>query len=298
MFWVNKMSEIIHEQLQKYSPSTSEEEANALKEILQEIILCGLSDSGFFEEAVFQGGTSLRIFHGLARFSEDLDFILKKPNPHFKWQPFLKSVENLCRQYGIIPDIIDKSKADNTIKKMFLKDNSIVKLLNLSFHHHAEQKLLIKLEIDTNPPINSISEIKYLDFPLAAAIAVQDLSSNFAGKCHALLCRQYIKGRDWYDFLWYIAKGISPNFGFLSSAMNQQGPWAGQALEITPDWCVTALQEKIVTMDWQKTVNDVYPFLNESDRRTLKLWGVEFFINRLEKLKNTLSIATFGSSHK
>ncbi len=281
------MSKIINERLQQYSSSSPEEESNSLKEILQEIILCGLSDAGFFEEAVFQGGTTLRIFYNLGRFSEDLDFILKKPNPNFKWQPFLEAVATLCSQYGIVPEIIDKSKAGNAIKKMFLKDNSIVKLLNLSFHHHSGQKLLIKLEIDTNPPEGSISEIKYLEFPLAAAVQIQDLSSNFAGKCHALLCRQYVKGRDWYDFLWYVARNITPNLNFLSSAINQQGPWAGQNLEMTPNWLLAELESKIHMLDWSKTANDVSPFLKEEDRKTLKLWSVHFFMSKVEKLKST-----------
>lgn len=279
------MSEIIYERLQRYSPATTEEEANSLKEILQEIILCGLSDAGFFEEAVFQGGTSLRIFYQLARFSEDLDFILKKPNPNFKWQPFLKAVTELCSQYGIEPEILDKSKANNTIKKMFLKDNSIVKLLNLSFHHHSGQKLFIKLEIDTNPPDGSRSDIKYLDFPVSCAVEVQDLSSNFSGKCHALLCREYIKGRDWYDFLWYVSKGIIPNFQFLTSALHQNGPWENQNLPITPNWFLKELERKIYVIDWQKTAQDVSPFLKEYDRRTLKLWGIDFFMSKVDQLK-------------
>ena len=111
---------------------------------------------------------------------------------------------------------------------MFLKDDSIGKMIDLSFVHHPGKKLTIKFEIDTNPPQGSNIDIKFLEFPLNCSIVAQDLSSSFAGKCHALLCREYIKGRDWYDFAWYVAKRISPNFEFLEHALYQQGPWANQ----------------------------------------------------------------------
>ncbi len=283
------MAAIIAERLKKYAPQTLEEEEVVLKEILQEIILCGLSDAGFFEHAVFQGGTALRIFHNLERFSEDLDFILKKPNPNFKWQPFLEAIEHICKLYGIIPEVIDKSRAGDSVQKMFLKDNSIIKFLNLSFRRAIDRKLTIELEIDTNPPEGSLSEIKFLDFPLAAEVEVQDLASNFAGKSHALLCREYIKGRDWYDFLWYVSHEITPNFDFLTSAINQQGPWAGQEIPMTANWYLNALEEKIQGLDWQKAAADVSAFLNEQDRKTLRLWSVAFFLDRLSKLSKTLN---------
>ncbi len=281
------MSTIISERVQQYSPKTPEEESHVLKEILQEIILCGLSNAGFFEEAIFQGDTSLRIFHNLGRFSEDLDFILKKPNPDFKWQPFLAAIEETCTEYRLSPEIIDKNKADN-VQKMFLKDNSIIKLLNLSFRYPSEQKLTIKLEIDINPPADSGTEIRFLDFPITSQMLIQDLSSNFAGKSHALLCRKYMKGRDWYDFLWYVAKEAPINFIFLQDAINQQGPWAGKGIEITPNWYLTELEKKIHSIDWKEAANEVSSFLNEQDRKTLKLWSIPLFMDRIAKLKNTL----------
>jgi hypothetical protein len=284
------MTAIIYERLKKYSPKTFEEENYALKEILQEIILCALSETEFFKYAIFQGGTSLRIFYNIGRFSEDLDFILKHPNIHFKWQPFLQAIKNTCNQYGVVLEIIDKSKAGSSVQKILLKNNSIVKFLNLSFHDHLEQKLTIKLELDVNPPAGSNSEIKFLDFPFAAEIELQDLSSNFAGKSHALLCRKYIKGRDWYDFLWYITKEIKPNFIFLSNAINQLGPWAGQNISVTPTWYISELEKKIYSINWPKASDEVFVFLNEQDRKTLKLWGIPFFLDRINKLKDILKI--------
>jgi hypothetical protein len=182
----------------------------------------------------------------------------------------------------------DKSKVETPIQKMILKDNSIVKLLNLSFRHHSTQKLKIKLEIDSDPPAGARSELRFLDFPLAASVEVHDLSSSFAGKSHALLCRKYVKGRDWYDFLWYVARETSLNFLYLSNALNQQGPFAGQEIEVTAAWYLKALEEKIRDIDWKKVAADVAPFLTDRDRKTLNLWGIPFFLDRLEKLEKTL----------
>jgi len=279
---------IIEERLNRYAPETSEEEEDALKEIFQEIILNGLSDEKFFSEAIFQGGTALRIFYNLGRFSEDLDFILKKPNLQFNWQPYMNAIESVCKLYGIYPEIIDKSKKGTVVQKMFLKDNSIGKILNLAYKRNPEKKLTIKLEIDTNPPLGSQSEIKYLDFPLACPVETQDLSSNFSGKSHALLCRKYTKGRDWYDFNWYIARAILPNFQFLTNAINQTGPWAGQNIQVSSQWYLDALEEKIISMDWQAAISDVEPFLKARDKKNLGLWSSEFFLDRLAKLRKII----------
>lgn len=189
-----------------------------------------------------------------------------------------------CKQYGIHPEITDKGRVDNVVKKMFLKDDSIGKIIDLSFVHHPGRKLAIKFEIDTNPPLGSNLDVKFLEFPLDYSIVAPDLSSSFAGKCHALLCREYIKGRDWYDFTWYVARRISPNFVFLTHALDQQGPWANLKNTVTPAWFVDAMQEKIKSIDWDKAASDVAPFLNVQDKKTLNLWGVDFFMDKLNKL--------------
>ena len=277
---------IINDRLKKYSPKTVEEEGDALKEILQEIILNGLSEAHFFDDAIFHGGTCLRIIYNLPRFSEDLDFLLKETNPDFKWQDYQKAIIEVCKLYGISPEIRDKSKLGTNVQKMFIKDKSIGKLLELSFKHHPHQKILIKLEIDTNPPKGSTTEIKFLDFPVDFAVEIQDMSSNFANKSHALLCRSYLKGRDWYDFLWYIKREVIPNFQLLSNALEQQGTWAGQAIEVTPKWYIEKLESQIKSINWETAKKDVAPFLRE--KKTLSLWSTDFFMERLEKLKNTL----------
>jgi predicted nucleotidyltransferase component of viral defense system len=275
---------IIDARLKIYAPKTVEDEEHALKEILQEIAIYGLANTDFFNKAIFHGGTALRILYGLPRFSEDLDFLLKKPDPHFKWEVYQDEVIATCKQFGVKPEVTDKSRVEKTVKKMFLKDDSIGKILDLTFVHHARKKLSIKFEIDTNPPQGSQTELKFLEFPLDYSLLAQDLSSNFAGKCHALLCREYIKGRDWYDFSWYVSKRITPNFIFLKHALYQQGPWANQKISLTPDWFVNAMQQKIKNINWHAAVRDVEPFLNSQDKRTLQLWGIDFFIEKLRKL--------------
>lgn len=281
-------NETINDRLKNYASATSEDEADALKEILQEIILNALADAHFFDRAAFHGGTSLRIIYGLRRFSEDLDFILKEPDSNFHWQPFFDAIVTRCELFGIYPELRDKSKVDNAVKKMFFKDNSIGKILDVNFHHHPGKKLMIKLEIDVEPPAGSDFETKFLAFPLDYAIDVQNIESNFANKLHAILCRKYEKGRDWYDFLWYLKQQITPNFTLLSNAANQQGPWAGQNINANPEWLLGALEQKINSTNWDKAMIDVKPFLRGPDRDTLKLWESAFFQEKRRSLAGYL----------
>jgi hypothetical protein len=171
---------IIQDRLKKYAVQNADEEEDALKEILQAMILQGLSHTDFFAQAVFHGGSCLRIVYDLPRFSEDLDFVLKQVNPDFTWQPYQKAIAEVCKQYDICPEIKDKSKVGGTVQKMFLKDNSIGKFLELSFKHPPHKKFTIKLEIDINPPAGCQTEVKWLDFPGNCSIEIQDLPSSFA----------------------------------------------------------------------------------------------------------------------
>ena len=205
--------EIVQRQLEKYQCQTPLDEENAIKEITQEIALMALSRTGFFRIAEFHGGTALRILHGLQRFSEDLDFALFKPEKNFDWQNYFLAIETELKIYGYNVELQDRSITNQTVKKAFLKDNSVGKVLILQYPEifHTQKKIRIKLEIDTNPPLGAISELKYLSFPLSFSVIAQDLSSSFAGKIHALLCRNYLKGRDWYDFVWYAGQRVNIN---------------------------------------------------------------------------------------
>lgn len=279
------MIEIIQERLNEYDAKNALEEEQAIKEIIQEIALFGLWRSDFFEVAAFQGGTSLRILHRLPRFSEDLDFILKRPGDDFFWNDYLEKLIAILEEFGLKADVKDKSRMDQKIKKAVMKDNSVSNQLDLSFFRGREdQKQTIKLEIDINPPVGSQFEYTYKDFPVDYEICHQDLSSNFSLKIHALLCRPYLKGRDWYDFNWYVKKRVKPNLVLLNAALIQFGPWKEQELNIDEKWLKQVLKEKVSDIDWNKATADVERFLNPTEKESLQLWSESFFIQKINKL--------------
>jgi len=275
---------LIQERLLSYQCQTLLEQENALKEIAQEIALMALSRSDFFRIASFQGGTCLRILYGLERFSEDLDFILRKPNKSFTWDPYIKNMQEEFSAYGYRLEAKDKTKLDKAIKTAFLKADSEGALLILQDLRTNRPKLQIKLEIDSNPPEGSAYKLKYLDFPLVHSVQTQDLASLFAGKIHALLCREYIKGRDWYDFSWYIARKTPINFVFLENALRQSGHLQDQDLKISVEWLLEALKTKIHSLDWNQAKQDIARFLRMREASTLEFWSLDFFMSRLEKL--------------
>ncbi len=279
---------IIQERLDAFQCQSAQEEENALREITQEIILAGLARCDFFKIAAFQGGTCLRVVYSLERFSEDLDFILQAPSPDFKLDSYLKNLRRECEAYGYQLEATDRSGADLAVKKEFIKDGSIAKVVTLKHLkvNRSLRKINIKIEVDTNPPQGGLSESKFLDFPFPFAVVTQDLPTLFAGKNHALLCREYVKGRDWYDFIWYTSRKILINFEFLSSAINQQGPWKGQGLKVTMKWYLEQMEKKIRSMDWEAAKNDVARYVKSNQLDTLKLWSADFFLSRLEKLKS------------
>jgi predicted nucleotidyltransferase component of viral defense system len=280
---------IIQEQLKSYNCQTDLEEQHAIREITQEVVLAALGRGDFFKHALFQGGTCLRIFHGLNRFSEDMDFILRKNNPNFQLRLYLEQLIEELSAFGYQLEVTDRSKLETTVKKAFLKDSSIGKLLEFS---HRKQtgliaKIRIKIEVDTNPPAGSNTELRYLDFPFVSAVTTQDLPSLFAGKVHALLCRKYIKGRDWYDFIWYTARGTKLNYNFLKSALHQEGPWKQQHPQIDKNWVCNTLKNKIKSMDWKQAAEDVRRFIPNNEQPSLALWSQELFLHQQKKWEQT-----------
>jgi len=280
--------DIIQQRLDNYNCQTPLAEENALKEITQEIILMALSRADFFKLAEFHGGTALRILYGLPRFSEDLDFALLESDNEFNWHKYFDIIYDELNAYGYKLELQDRSKAEQNVKQAFIKDNSIGKVLLLNHPDifNANKKIRIKLEIDTNPPNGANSELKLLGFPLPFSVIAQDLSSSFAGKIHALLCRKYIKGRDWYDFVWYIARKTKVNLLLLSNALRQVGHWQDKTLRIDQSWVTNALQERIKVMDWKQVMQDVRRFLRPSDQKTLELWNKDFFMSYLDRLES------------
>lgn len=277
---------VIQERLDSYACASAMEEEQALREITQEIVLAALGRTAFFDKAAFQGGTCLRIFHGVNRFSEDLDFALKVPDRSFELGGYLRTVVEDLGAFGYQIEIDDRGGVDEVVKKAFLKDDSMGKLLRLGFRPKSGpmRKIRIKFEVDSNPPKGAGYEVRVMDFPFPAAISLFDLPSLFAGKMHALLCREFVKGRDWYDFLWYAARSTKPNFKLLSSSLDQTGPWAGQGLCVDDSWCGKSLHEKIDSLDFSRVREDVRNFLKPVEQPSLGLWDRNFFAGVARKL--------------
>jgi len=281
------MIELIQKRLDTYKAINPIEEEQATKEIIQEIALYALWRANFFDIAAFQGGASLRILHGLPRFSEDLDFMLKEPDPDFDWSGYMVKLLACFEEFGLSSEALPKERMDNRIRNAIIKDNSVAHQLNLSFYRGQEnQNLKIKLEIDVEPPANSGYEYTYLDFPLDYEVCHQDLSSNFALKIHALLCRGYLKGRDWYDFNWYVKQGVSANLLHLENALYQYGPWKNDDdLSVDLVWLQQVLNNEIEKIDWKQAAIDVERFLNVAEQKSLTLWSERFFKQRVTELK-------------
>nr|WP_291061432.1 nucleotidyl transferase AbiEii/AbiGii toxin family protein [Hyphomonas sp.] len=256
---------------------------------MQEIALYGLWRADFFDVAVFQGGTSLRILHGLSRFSEDLDFMLIAPDPDFDWAPYLDALIATFETFGIKLEARAKGAVDKRIRAAVLKDTLAVSQLNLAFAgRQTGEKINIKLEIDVEPPAHSQDTWTFLDFPTDYEVRHQDLTSNFALKIHALLCRSFLKGRDWYDFSWYVSKGVFPNLAHLEAALRQFGPWADEAeLIVNRRWLEQQLSRKINSIEWDEAKKDVRRFLKSEELKSLQLWSERFFLAKLKRLIET-----------
>ncbi len=274
-----------------YAPANAVEQELVLQEMLQCFVLSSLSRAGFFKDALFHGGTCLRIIHGIARFSEDLNFMLKRVNLSFEWTPYLDAVRKDCEAGGILFEANDRVASKTAVRKAWLKTDSIGTLLEFTppYPRVMKQKIRIKLEIDTRPPAGSGFETHYLSFPTMSALTVQDLPSSFATKAHALLCRSYTKGRDWYDFLWFVSRRVRPRLDVLANALDQQGPWAGQGIDVTADWFVAQMRTAVAAIDWPAAIRDVERFLPLREQESLALWNAGFFLYHVDRMADYLT---------
>lgn len=277
------MNEIITQRLSEYNIKTAGEELNAIKEVTQEIILYALSKTSFFDHAHFCGGTALRIIHGLNRFSEDLDFTTSGTDSNFQFDNYMDEVLLTLKYYGLDMKI-KKAKDDRFVKARELKEES--DKWTLSFPSNKRlKKVLIKLEIDTNPPLGAIEVKKNLDFPLLHQVNTGSMDTLFSGKLHALLCRKFIKGRDWYDLLWYIKKKVGINYELLGNALLQTNfHKEGDLDQINREFVVRELSLKIKSLDWKGLKRDIERFLKQEELETLKLWDKDLFLEKVELL--------------
>lgn len=273
---------MILKRMKSLAPQNELEEENAMKEAFHECVLCALSESGLFEKAAFLGGTSLRILHGLERFSEDIDLALLTPDATFRFAPFVNPIFELLKEMGVKVTIKDKSEIEaKTLKRMIVKDSSLVHFLEFRPAYYKDKSLTVKIEVDSNPPPGACTKLHYLNFPGPFSVQAYDLESCFAGKIHAILCRGFDKGRDWYDLLWYFRFKIQPNYAFLKAALFQQGPWSNQNLQIDVEWLRISLEEKAQSINWRQLTNDVAPFVRPRNLKELQLWHSDFFISQI-----------------
>lgn len=264
---------VLTQMLARYPQQTRDDIHHAWREVLQEVALVGLARGGFFQQAAFYGGTCLRLFHGLPRFSEDLDFSLLAAKPSFSFQPYFNALQDEFAALGVPVDISEKVKtAETAIASAFLKPNTTVYDVRIA----GERSLKIKFEVDTDPPLGFATEDLLLLQPAACYVRCFSLPDLFAGKVHALLFRQWknrVKGRDWFDFEWYVRQGVSLHLKHLEARMRQSGDWDER--DLTPMAFNSLLKEKIAMLNIDSARADVLRFV--PDANALAIWSTHYF---------------------
>lgn len=285
------MNPAILSMLERYRCLSARDYENALKEIIQEIALLGLWRSKFFERAAFYGGSALRILYGLDRFSEDIDFSLLKPEKNFRLNPYLKAMEMELSGMGFAVAIETKNKEDGAaIDSAFIKAGTREHFLKIkasgpiAAQVHPGSLLSIKFEVDTDPPGAFQTQAMTLLQPIAFTVNSYQKPDLFAGKLHAILQRNWktrVKGRDYYDFVWYLARGIPVRLAHLEQRLKQSGGWAQGPLRQFD--LLELLRTKFEQLDIEAAKKDVLPFLK--DTSSVDLWSRDFFISLLPRLK-------------
>ncbi len=281
---------MIKEWITEYNPKNEEEILDALREIMQEITLAALSRTDFVEKAGFYGGTALRIFYGLDRFSEDLDFSLMEVDEAFTLEPYFSAIHTEFESLGIKVSIKEKEKLQqSSIESAFLKTETIWKELVLvdvvkQTGVKSNKPIKIKIEVDRNPPLGFKTEEKLLIRPFSFYVRCFMRPCLFAGKLHALLYRKWnnrVKGRDWYDLEWYIKKGIPLDVGHFLYRAKDTGDW--KAEKITREEIIELLKDKIDSVSFSNIKDDVVRFIK--DDKVLSIWSTSYFKDLLENMK-------------
>ena len=265
------MSDIFEQMIAQHTIAGDNDRKNALYEVMQQVVLSGLYRGGFFKEAAFYGGTCLRIFHGLRRYSEDMDFSLLEKNPDFTLETYFPAIIEEARLLGRTVTITKKDKRTfDKVESAFLKDNTDV--YNLTFQ--TEKTLKIKIEVDTNPPLEFATEQKLLMLPFSFTTRCFTLPDLYAGKMHALTFRAWknrIKGRDWYDFEWYVRNRVALDFEHLRVRTKEFND-----IDLTKELFLELLKERISKADINAVKADVIPYI--IDKRELDIWSSDYFL--------------------
>lgn len=276
--------------IQRYEPKNEEEIISALREIMQEITLAALSRTNFYEKAAFYGGTALRIFYNLDRFSEDLDFSLLDKDPTFSLEPYFMSILNEFEALGLKVSIKEKAKRTNSaIDSAFLKTDTIWKTLSLdeipSYHGIKLNKTIqIKIEVDREPPLGFKTEEKLLLNPFSFYVKCLAPHDLFAGKLHALLFRKWknrVKGRDWFDFEWYIQQKIPLHLNHFIIRAQESGDW--KAEQMSANEIKAMIHKKIDVVSFTQIIEDISRFIENDDK--LHLWSAQYFHDLVEHIE-------------
>ena len=286
------MNEAIRQILATYEIRSLGDSLRALREVMQEIALLGLWRSKFFEKAAFYGGTALRVLYGLDRFSEDLDFSLLEKNEDFDLADYSEALKRELASFGFAVEIESRIKHPGTaIQSAFLKADTRTQMITVEFERGLIQQvprsqvLKIKLEIDTDPPSGFSTGTRYLLRPVPFAVRTFSLPDLFAGKMHAVLCREWksrAKGRDWYDLVWFAAHRPELHLSHLDQRMRQTGHWAGPSPLTDADFR-GLLAGRIGRVDIDQIRREVEPFVK--DPASLTLWSKEFFLDVASRIK-------------
>jgi predicted nucleotidyltransferase component of viral defense system len=258
--------------------TTEQNKRNAVFEVNQQVILEGLYNGGFFESAAFYGGTCLRIFHGLQRFSEDMDFSLLTQDENFDFSKYFQPIIDAFALVGREVEIKKKDKKNfGKVESAFLKDNTDV--YDVTFQ--TEKAIRIKIEVDACPPMNFNTEQKLLLQPHSFMTRCYTLPDLFAGKMHALVYRSWknrVKGRDWYDFEWYVRHNVPLDFAHLAERCKQFNNE-----DITPEQFKDKLKERLRTTDIKQVKDDVLPFVRNP--KELDIWSNDYFVQLAEMVR-------------
>lgn len=287
------MKTTIEQIVKSYNTSTIDEIKAIVREIVQSIVLIGLSRSDFFKKASFYGGTALRIFYDLNRYSEDLDFTLNCVNPNFSIEPYIDKIKEVALSYGLDLEIVTKNKKVETpIESAFAKLNTYQTFISLKLNNkiisslHKDEIIKVKFEIDRNPALGFKTESKWLDIPEFAQVIVLDEPSLFSGKLHAILCRNYknnVKGRDYYDFLFYIQKRVKPNMTYLKNKLIETKK-IDESTDFNINTLKAMLKAQFEMVDFNQIKNDAMRFVLKNE--DLSFYSKELFIQMVEKLND------------